>query len=73
MNSCINKILVSTHSDSLCLFVIHVSDRTPKVPDVYCGKAKTIAPHILVKWLPDDVTWWKARTLEVAVQYLHIN
>ena len=27
----IPKTPVSTHSDSLCLFVIHVSDRTPKV------------------------------------------
>ena len=45
VNSCINKYSVSTHSDSLCLFVIHLSDRTPKVSEAYCGEAETIAPQ----------------------------
>ena len=37
----------------MCLFIIHVRDRTLKVSEAYCGEAKTVAPHILVKWLPD--------------------
>ena len=32
-----------------------------------------IAPHILVKWLPDDITWWKEKTLEVADQSFYID
>ena len=73
MNSCINKYWFQLTLDSLCLFVIHVSDRTLKVSETYCGEAERIAPQITKKWLPDDVTWWEEKTLEVADQSFHID